>query len=227
MGTPISSLPLASTPTGTEYVPIVQSATTKKTTVADIVATVSSSLLPPGVVAHFATASAPTGWLVANGAAVSRTTYAALFAVMGTAYGAGDGSTTFNLPDLRDRMAIGSGSSYALAATGGSKDAIVVSHSHSGTTNADGSHTHFISNTDNVGPNTSPSLSASNYLARGNGGGGTSEAYQLQGTATAPTVGITSTASTHTHTFATGSTGASGTNANLPPYVALLACVKY
>ena len=56
---------------------------------------------PSGAVAFFAGANAPTGWLKANGAAVSRTTYAALFAAIGTTFGAGDGSTTFNLPDLR------------------------------------------------------------------------------------------------------------------------------
>ena len=56
---------------------------------------------PSGEIAFFARNSAPTGWLKANGAAVSRTTYAALFAAIGTTFGAGDGSTTFNLPDLR------------------------------------------------------------------------------------------------------------------------------
>lgn len=54
-----------------------------------------------GQVAFFARASAPTGWLKANGAEVSRTTYAALFDVIGTTFGAGDGSTTFKLPDMR------------------------------------------------------------------------------------------------------------------------------
>lgn len=54
-----------------------------------------------GTVQSFAMSSAPAGWLKANGAAVSRTAYAALFAVIGTTYGAGDGSTTFGLPDLR------------------------------------------------------------------------------------------------------------------------------
>lgn len=54
-----------------------------------------------GEVAFFARATSPSGWLKANGAAVSRTTYAALFAAIGTTFGAGDGSTTFNLPDLR------------------------------------------------------------------------------------------------------------------------------
>lgn len=55
----------------------------------------------PGTVAHFAANAAPAGWLACNGAAVSRTLYAALFSAVGTTYGAGDGSTTFNLPDLR------------------------------------------------------------------------------------------------------------------------------
>ena len=62
---------------------------------------------PTGSVMAFAGSSAPTGWLIADGSAVSRTTFAALFAVVGTAYGAGDGSTTFNLPDLRARSVAG------------------------------------------------------------------------------------------------------------------------
>lgn len=56
---------------------------------------------PAGAVCFVAQNTAPTGWLKANGAAVSRTTYAALFAALGTTFGVGDGSTTFNLPDLR------------------------------------------------------------------------------------------------------------------------------
>lgn len=59
------------------------------------------SNIPAGTVIWFAANSPPSGFLKANGAAVSRTTYAALFAVIGTTFGAGDGSTTFNLPDLR------------------------------------------------------------------------------------------------------------------------------
>ena len=59
------------------------------------------ALLPAGAVAYFGMSSAPTGWLIADGSAVSRTAYAALFAAIGTTFGAGDGSTTFNLPDLR------------------------------------------------------------------------------------------------------------------------------
>lgn len=61
-------------------------------------------LAPAGVVLPFAGSTAPTGWLLCFGQAVSRTTYAALFTALGTSYGAGDGSTTFALPDLRGRI---------------------------------------------------------------------------------------------------------------------------
>ena len=63
--------------------------------------------IPTGAVVPFAGTSAPTGWILTFGQAVSRTTYAALFAVIGTTYGSGDGSTTFNLPDLRGRVVAG------------------------------------------------------------------------------------------------------------------------
>ena len=59
------------------------------------------SIIPSGMLSPFAMSTAPTGWLECDGSAISRTTYAALFAAIGTTYGAGDGSTTFNLPDLR------------------------------------------------------------------------------------------------------------------------------
>jgi microcystin-dependent protein len=62
---------------------------------------------PTGAVIAFAGSSAPTNWLLCYGQAVSRTTYAALFAVVSTTYGVGDGTTTFNLPDLRGRTVAG------------------------------------------------------------------------------------------------------------------------
>jgi microcystin-dependent protein len=63
--------------------------------------------LPPGVIVPYGGSSAPTGYLMANGQAVSRTTFAPLFAIYSTTYGVGDGSTTFNLPDLRGRGIFG------------------------------------------------------------------------------------------------------------------------
>jgi microcystin-dependent protein len=61
-------------------------------------------LCPPGAVMDFATATAPAGWLVCDGQEISRTTYAALFAAIGTTWGAGNGSTTFNAPNLINRF---------------------------------------------------------------------------------------------------------------------------
>lgn len=63
--------------------------------------------VPPGSVIWYAANSPPTGYLKANGAAISRTTYAGLFAAVGTAFGAGDGTTTFNIPDLRGEFVRG------------------------------------------------------------------------------------------------------------------------
>lgn len=60
--------------------------------------------VPPGFILPFAGTSIPDGWLICNGAAVSRTEYAALFSAIGTKWGEGDGSTTFNLPDLDERF---------------------------------------------------------------------------------------------------------------------------
>ena len=66
-----------------------------------------SMILPSGIVIPFAGSSAPNGWLLCAGQNVSRTTFANLFSVIGTSYGAGDGSTTFALPDLRGRVPAG------------------------------------------------------------------------------------------------------------------------
>lgn len=66
-----------------------------------------ASVIAPGALQAFAMSSAPSGWLKANGAAISRSTYATLFAAIGTTFGAGDGSTTFNLPDLRGEFVRG------------------------------------------------------------------------------------------------------------------------
>lgn len=71
--------------------------------------------------------SAPTGWLFCDGSAISRATYSALYSIIGTAFGVGDGSTTFNLPNMQDVFPIGASASKARASIGGDTD-----HIHSG-----------------------------------------------------------------------------------------------
>jgi hypothetical protein len=78
----------------------------------------SNMLVPAGAIMAFAMNTAPTGWLEANGNAINRTTYATLFAAIGTTYGAGNGSTTFNLPDLRGYFVRGSGTNSDGTASG-------------------------------------------------------------------------------------------------------------
>ena len=75
--------------------------------------------IPTATIVPWSAASIPSGFLECNGAAVSRSTYSALFAIVGTTYGAGDGASTFNLPDLQDNVAIGKSGTKALASTGG------------------------------------------------------------------------------------------------------------
>jgi microcystin-dependent protein len=179
------------------------------------------------------TAVAPTGYLMCNGSAVSRTTYASLFAIVGTTFGSGDGSTTFNLPNYTNRMPIGAGDLYNLAATGGSKDAVVVAHTHAstvtGTTDSAGSHTHSVTDPGH----THSYLTANGYEFAT--GGDLNHAW-AGGTRTistgSATTGIAIAAGgTHSHsltvTGTTDSTGVSGTNANLPPYLGIYYIIKY
>lgn len=92
---------------------------------------------PTGVIVAYGGTAAPAGWLLCNGAAVSRTTYADLYNVISTRYGAGDGTTTFNVPDLRSRIPVGQATATAAVVTGD-----VGSHTHTGPTGAGSAHTH-------------------------------------------------------------------------------------
>lgn len=151
---------------------------------------VATERLPIGMVSPFAGTSAPSGWLLCDGSAVSRTTYADLFAVIAETHGEGDNATTFNLPDYRGRFIRGvdhaqardpnAGTRTAMA-TGGNTgdnvgslqtgDNLAHTHSFSATTSSDGAHTHttavaltigVASGGDTTGVNTATTTSSSN-----------------------------------------------------------------
>ena len=157
------------------------------------------------------TTSAPTGYLNCDGSAVSRTTYASLFAVVGTTFGSGDGSTTFNTPNYTGRMPYGA----TIGSTGGSADSIVVSHTHTATsTVTDPQHQHLALD---------PNAGTYQNFAVQNGGGAIGAVYNNTANGSLQTgkasTGI-SVATTNT------STGVSGTNANLPPYLGINFIIK-
>jgi microcystin-dependent protein len=153
------------------------------------------NILPKGVILMWSgsVATVPTGWALCDGTTVS-------------------GVVT---PDLTNRFVVGAGDDYAVAATGGSTDAIVVSHNHNITDNG---HTHFIANTDNAGGSTTTYISNTLILERQNGA-----EYHLQGSSTAATVGLTSNNPT---SISVNSQGSSGSGANMPPYYALAYIIK-
>ena len=117
-----------------------------------------------------------------------------------------DGSN--GTPNLRDRFIIGAGSSYAVGGTGGSKDAVVVAHTHTASTNSTGSHTHTIEDVP--------------YRANDTDRGSSGSLFSIDDNTTR----TTSSAGSHSHTVTVNSTGSSGTNANLPPYYALAYIMK-
>jgi microcystin-dependent protein len=104
--------------------------------------------IPTATIIPWSTASVPSGFLECNGQAVSRSTYATLFAIVSTTYGAGDGSTTFNVPDLQDNVPLGKSGTKPVASTGGANTSPITGNVAGSTANATlstaqlASHTH-------------------------------------------------------------------------------------
>ncbi|NWB99091.1 phage tail protein [Pseudomonas gingeri] len=163
-----------------------------------------TTIVPAGAIVAFAMAAVPAGYLKANGAAVSRTAYANLFASLGTYYGVGDGVSTFNLPDLRGRFVRGLDEGAGVdpgRALGTHQNSQNASHTHSASSDAQGEHVHGL---------------AMGYtdLDRGNVGGGQNY-YGTQ---------YTQPAGSHTHNI---TVAASGGNESRPVNTAFIYCIKY
>lgn len=198
------------------------------------------SLLITGIVLPFAGTTAPNGWLMADGAAVSRTTYAALFAVVGTTYGSGNGSTTFNLPDLRGRVPVGknTGTFATLGATGGAEtvaltEAQLPSHTHANSLNnnvvASSSHTHGSSSLiarwfnlfyQNRTGSTWTATNAHNASITGGSTSSTADGIAIGGNTDSPSA-------TTTVDITNAAIGSGQGHANLQPYQVLNYCIKY
>jgi len=174
-----------------------------------------------GVIVAYAGTAAPTGYLLCDGAAVNRTTYSTLFALVSTTFGVGDGSTTFNVPDLRGRMPLGldnlGGSSAntvtnaqadSLGGLAGSEDhtlltAEMATHTHVASTNSQGAHTHNIQ-----GDSAKDSGSSAGRLVGSSAG-----------TASASN-------GAHTHTVTVNNAGSDTAHNNMHPYLSLGYIIK-
>lgn len=166
----------------------------------------SASGSPTGSITMFAGSTAPTGYLICDGSAVSRTTYAGLFTVIGTTYGTGDGSTTFNLPNLKGKVAVGQDTGDTafdtLGETGGEK-------THTLTIDEMPSHNHSITNPSNA-PNAvfHSSVGTNHWFnVQGSGDGAHPDAFQYAN----PTI---------------ANKGGGGAHNNLQPYIVLNYIIK-
>jgi hypothetical protein len=182
-GAAVFSSTVAISGSATAPTPSVTDDTTKVATTAFV-----RDIVPTGVIVMWSgsVASIPSGWLLCDG--------------------------SNSTPDLRNRFIVGAGSTYSVAGTGGSADAIVVSHTHTGTTASNGDHVHSPAGGGRFLAGSAPSGTT------GWDGGGNYSPVNPQNT--------TASAGAHTHTFTTDATGSSGTNANLPPYYALAYIMK-
>lgn len=175
--------------------------------------------LPAGLLLPFAGSSTPVGWLYADGSAVSRTTYARLFTAIGVLYGPGDGSTTFNLPNMSGNIPVGIGGTIGatLAATGGEATHVLTTAELASHTHGDSGHIHGISD---------PGHNHSFNTGAGSGGGstatGTNNSTGSSGTAVNAT-GV----SVNTGNANIQNTGSSAGHNNVQPYVAVNYIIKY
>jgi len=191
-----------------------------------------------------AAASIPTGYLNCDGSAVSRSTYSVLFALISTTYGAGNGSSTFNVPNIAGRMIIGKSGTYSLASTGGATtDSFTPAGTVSGNTASHAlteaelpAHSHSFSGS------SSGTVTINKLGSESGGGSGSSTLRRLSGPNAGPessstayasfsgtasgTIGNTGSGSGHTHGLSASFSGSAGTVDILNPYISVNYIIK-
>lgn len=172
--------------------------------------------VPTGTVLNWSTNTAPVGYLLCDGSAVSRAVYAALFGVISSTFGAGDGSTTFNLPNLKGRVVVGADSGQTefdvLGETGGEKAHTLTTPEIPAHTHTQDAHTH-----------------TQNSFAPRIINSGTAGTVGVQGASAASNASASNSATTATNQNATATnqnTGGGGAHNNLQPYIILNAIIK-
>jgi len=162
-----------------------------------------------GTIVPWSDTTAPSGFLECTGAAVARSAYAALFAVIGTTYGSGNGSTTFNLPDLKNDVPLGKSNTKALASTGGANTV-------SSTGNIAGSTAAHTLTTPEMSPHSHPTIKPSGaYLCCG------SQSGRL---ANPTNTGSAGGGGGHSHNMSANFSG--DATAVVQPYIALMYIIK-
>jgi len=185
-----------------------------------------------GAIKFSAVAAVGSGWLVCDGSAVSRTTYAALFTAIGTTFGSGNGSTTFNVPDLLGRAIVGSGAgsgltSRSLAAKFGTEThalstAELAAHTHTDGTLAVASHTHTTPDHNHTLQAKADVGSGASIVSAGNSNGSIITTTSITTTGG----GSTSGSASPDVTGATGSAGSGTAHANTQPSIAIAHFIK-
>ena len=171
--------------------------------------------IPAATIVPWSSASVPSGFLECNGTAVSRSTYATLFGIVGTTYGAGDGSTTFNTPDLQDNTPVGKSGTKALGSTGGANTVAVTATGNVGGSTANAtlsiaqlaSHSHSWTAGGPGAPYTNP-------VSPGPGSNGTKSTNN------------TGSGSGHSHNMSATFSGSAVNAAIVQPYLALIYIIK-
>jgi len=169
--------------------------------------------IPTATIVPWSSASVPSGFLEGNGQTVSRSTYAALFAIVGTTYGAGDGSTTFAVPDLQDNVPVGKSNNKALASTGGANTVTSTGNVAGSTANATLSTSQLASHSHSFSLNNASGGDSSNTVQRGaNQGAGTK------------TTNSTGSGSGHLHNMSANFSG--DATSVLQPYLTIIYIIK-